>query len=261
MEKMMVEIKNEDLFVGTWDLSKGFDVEHRILKKLIKHYETDFQGLGAVALRVQQPTSIKGGGIIREYILNEMQATYLTTLLQNNDKVRKFKMKLTKQFYDQRKLLYQIITQKQNKDWEESRISGKKTRRIETDAIKEFIEYAKTQGSKSADKYYMIITKMENQSMLHLDLLQQEFPNLRQIADVLSLMDLSVADRIVAVALREGMKGKMFYKDIYLMARDRIEGLALSMGKTPLRLALKEKVTPSDTQPPHKLRLMQHSAG
>ena len=43
--------------------------------------------------------------------------------------------------------------------WNEARENGKIGRRAMTDAVKTFIEYAKSQGSKNADKYYTIFTK------------------------------------------------------------------------------------------------------
>ena len=43
------------------------------------------------------------------------------------------------------------------------RAEGKMIRKVETDAIKEFIEYAKENGSQSSERYYMIITKATNE--------------------------------------------------------------------------------------------------
>lgn len=235
-------IKNEELMVGTWDLSKGFQNEHRVLKRLIKRYEKDFDSFGvSVATNIQRIADKKGGQI-EEYLLTEGQAIYLTTLLRNNEIVRNFKMHLTKEFLKQRKILNKIIIHRENTDWAQKREQGKIERRLETDAIKEFVEYAKGQGSKSADKYYMIISKMENSSLISLEFLEQKYPNIRDIVDGFALTALQMADRIVAQALREGMKKEIPYKDIYVLARDRVEIFALSIGKTPLRLYLKENL-------------------
>lgn len=239
MPENILVIRNEEPRINTWELAKGFKVEHRAIKRLLKKYQSEFEQLGFITTPLQQIKKKKGRQI-DGLELNEPQATYMATLLTNNDNVRAFKLKMTKQFFEMRKMLTALAVQKQNADWIEKRDAGKLQRRLETDAIKSFIEYAKSQGSKSAEKYYMIITKMENQSLLNLDLLQQEFSNLRDVIDVFSLSALQIADVIVANALKEGMKLSLFYKDIYIRARDRVEGLALSMGKTPLRLALKD---------------------
>ncbi|CAK0768816.1 hypothetical protein WCLP8_4290002 [uncultured Gammaproteobacteria bacterium] len=51
-------------------------------------------------------------------------------------------------------------------EWQENRTTGKVMRHELTDTIKAFIEYAKAQGSRGADKYYMNITKMLNEAVL-----------------------------------------------------------------------------------------------
>lgn len=234
----LVQIIENDLVVGTWDLSSGFQVEHRALKKLIVKYKSEFEELGVVTPAMQQPTSKKGGRKVEEYLLNEPQATFLTTLLTNNSVVRKFKLHLTKEFFRQRKLLASLMVKKQNAEYLEKRASGKIERRIETDTIKDFVEYAKNQGSTNASKYYMIISKMENNNLFHLDMLEQKFPNLRDIVEGFQLDTLKMADYAVARALREGMEKKMLYKDIYILARQRIEGFAQIIGKSPIQAIL-----------------------
>lgn len=236
MDTNIVKIQDEELIVGTWDLSLGFELEHRVLKKFIKKYQSDFEEFGfSIASQVQR-RSIQHGGQIEEYLLTEEQATYLTTLLKNNDIVRKFKRHLTTEFFRQRKLLNKIIIQKQNSDWQAKRAAGLIERRLETDTIKDFIEYATEQGSKNAKMYYVNITKMENNSLLNIELLNQKFENMRDVVDGFDLTSLQMADKIVAQAIREGMRDHDHYKDIYETARDRVEAFALVIGRTPLRM-------------------------
>lgn len=241
METSLVKISGNELHVGTWNLSKGFGIEHRILKRFITKYEEDFKEFGFSITTQWQRRSEGHGGQVEEYVLTEQQAVYLTTLFTNNEKVRKFKKMLTKEFFKQRDLLNKIILQKQNSEWLEKRASGKIERRAETDTIKEFVEYAKSQGSKNAEKYYMIISKMENQSLFALDFMGQKFPNLREIVDGFALDALKMADRAVAKALKDGMGKNTFYKEIYQSAKERVEMFAIAIGKTPLRLILQEK--------------------
>ena len=56
---------------------------------------------------------------------------------------------------------YYISSEKDNK-WLGIRNESKQARRYETDQIKLFVEYAKEQGSKSADRYYVLFTKLIN---------------------------------------------------------------------------------------------------
>lgn len=241
MDKNLLVIKDNDVFVGTWKLSKGFEVEHRALKRLVKRYQSEFEELGFVATPLQQIDSKKRGRQVEEYLLNEPQATYITTLLTNNSIVRKFKLHLTKEFFRQRKLLALLLVQKQNAEWYEKRASGKIERRLETDAIQEFIEYAKAQGSESADKYYMVISKMENAALFHLELLTQKFPNIRDVVEGFQLDSLKMADRIVGRTLKEGMKNKIPYKEIYQIAKTKVESFAEAIGRSPIQIVLNKK--------------------
>lgn len=234
----VIFLKDDDLVAGTWKLSQGFEVEHRALKRLILKYKSDFEELGVVTTPLQQPASKKGGRKVEEYFLNEPQCVYLTTLLTNNPIVRKFKLFLTKEFFRQRKLLAKLLVQKQNAEWLEKRASGKIERRIETDTIQKFVEYAKAQGSQNAEKYYMVISKMENQTLFHLDFVQQKFPNLRDVVDGFALDSLKMADHAVSRAINEGMTENLPYKDIYKLAKQRVETFASVIGKMPIHIGL-----------------------
>lgn len=249
----LVIVKDDELLVSTWDLSKGFQSEHRQIKRLIDDNLADFEEVGerkieserSLILRFQNAKSNvkKSGRPVIEYFLNETQSTYLITLLRNNDVVKKFKKHLTKEFFRQRKLLNKLITQRVNAEWLEKRAAGKIERRIETDKIKEFIEYAKGQGSESAGQYYTTISRMENESLINIEVLEMRFKNVREIVDGLSLDMLKMADIIVGNSLTEGMLSNMFYRDIYKLARDRVEAYSLLMGKKPKRLGTSSKLS------------------
>ena len=234
MENGIVKIVEKDLMVGTWDLSKGFEVEHRALTKLIEKYKNDFEQFGIVTSRMQQIETKKRGRIPQEYFLNEPQSVYLATLLTNNDTVRKFKIHLTKEFFNQRNLIMKLQVQRENVEWQKTREIGKTARKEETDAIKQFVDYAKLQGSQSADKYYMIITKMQNSKFVNLELLKQKFPNMRDVLDCMHLSRMSVADQMVSNALYEGMKLEKNYKDIYQDIKTRLDAFLMLIGSSPI---------------------------
>ncbi|MFM7012962.1 MAG: Rha family transcriptional regulator, partial [Betaproteobacteria bacterium] len=63
--------------------------------KLVKKYQSEFEELGEVRFE----TALNTQGSSTEYaVLNEDQATYLITLFTNTDIVRKFKLRLVKEF-------------------------------------------------------------------------------------------------------------------------------------------------------------------
>ena len=91
------------------------------------------------------------------------------------------------------------------------RAKGKIIRRVETDAIKEFIEYAKNNGSQSGERYYAIITKATN-SILGISAGERDSLTTNQ------LEHLAMVERVIASALMQGIEKEMNYKDIYKLA-------------------------------------------
>ena len=176
------------------------------------------------------------GAPIQEFFLSERNALILCShISKNSEEVTEFKEKLVDEFISQRKILndlaFAIRTNRQNSDWLAQRASGKVDRREQTDAIKEFIEYAKRQGSQNSEKYYINITKMENTTIFNLDLVTVEHENFRNVISGIGLSALQMADRIVAKTIKDGMAQRMYYKDIFLKARDRIVSFVDSLGK------------------------------
>ena len=228
VKNQLVIIHNDEPRASSWIIKDGFEVEHRALTNLIKKYKTDFEELGIIASRMQQ-LSNGAGAPVKEFLLNEDQTYFLGTLLPNTKTVRKFKLLLVKKFALARKMLLRIQAQQQNSEWLAQRQAGKITRKAETDAIKDFVEYATNQGSTNANRYYCNISQMENKALF---LLEQKFKNLRDILDLNQLATVTTADAIVSKALKEGMTSRLNYKDIYQLAKSRVETLAELRGKT-----------------------------
>ena len=94
------------------------------------------------------------------------------------------------------------------------RAEGKMIRKVETDAIKEFIEYAKSNGSQSSERYYAIITKATN-SILGISAGE------RDSLTAIQLEHLAMVERVIASALIQGIEKEMNYKDIYKLASSK----------------------------------------
>ena len=102
---------------------------------------------------------------------------------------------------------YYITSEKDNK-WLGIRNESKEARRYETDQIKLFVEYAKEQGSKNADRYYVLFTKLINSKMGiqsgKRDELSQE-----------TLMELKSLETLVKMRIRKLIEKETPYKEIY----------------------------------------------
>lgn len=82
---------------------------------LINRYKSDLSDLGVLSFEMTKPTQGSNGGRPKKiYHLNEQQATFLITLLDNTPKVKEFKKLLVRSFYqikaelDERKIHRQV---------------------------------------------------------------------------------------------------------------------------------------------------------
>jgi phage regulator Rha-like protein len=214
--------RGSQLVVDSRLVAADLGIKHKNFLETIRKYQKDLEEFGEVPFQ----TAVESKSNNPEVFcwLTEEQATFAMTLSRNSAKVIECKKKLTRWFYAAKKLLQQ----RRNAEWIEARDAGKRNRRQETDGIKAFIEYAKAQGSQNAEKYYANLTKMENKALF---LVEQKYPNLRDVLGVAELGLIAVADVIVLNALKDGMAQVLHYKDIYKLAKQRVETLGAAHGK------------------------------
>jgi phage regulator Rha-like protein len=226
-----VIIVNNEPVVSSLIIAKATNTDHNSVQKLIKGHKLDLEQFGVYRLDVDKPKGKNGGRPQEIFYLNESQTSLLLTFMKNKPIVVEFKITLIKEFYKMKKAISQMKSRQKDNDWIETRTQGKLSRKNETDAIKEFVEYATSQGSKNASKYYGNITSMENKALF---ILEQKFPNVRELLTGQQLMVISTADQIVSHALKDGMNDNLNYKEIYQLAKERVETFASVMPKTPV---------------------------
>ena len=96
----------------------------------------------------------------------------------------------------------------------EYRMKGKVIRKQETDGIKKLVEYAEKKGSKNADAYFIGVTRMTNK------LLGIEAGSRNSLSSD-KLKQLMVVESIVDLAIRDGIRAEMEYKEVYKLAKTR----------------------------------------
>lgn len=223
MELVILE-KNEPLTTSLI-VSEGIKTVHHSVITLIRNHKKNLEEFGTLEFRVQ-----KSKGRPLEYcLLNEPQTTFLITCMRNTEIVIEFKKKLVKEFYKMKKVLSEISSRQTNEEWKQLRQTGKQTRIAQTDTIKQFVEYAKSQGSTKSEMYYMTISNMENKGLFFI---QEKFPNLRDILTGQQIGIIMAADFAIETAIKEGMEQKLNYKEIYQMAKQRIEDFSKIIPKT-----------------------------
>ena len=188
-------------------LAPELNHRHRTILESLDKYKSQFESLGLLPIQTEsRPQGQHGGSDVRYFLLNEDQCYFLLTLMRNNSHIVKAKLNLVKAFSDARKQLAERDI---------ARLDGKQVRRLETDAIKSLVEYAKASGSSKPDMYYVSITKMTNKA-LGIESGQ------RDVMDARQLQLLKLAETIVEIAIRDGIKAEFDYKDIYRLCKDRV---------------------------------------
>lgn len=145
-------------------------------------------------------------------------------------KAAQWKETFIKAFNWQAAEIARLRTLQSTPEWGTARIEGKAARRDETDTIKAFVDYAKAQGSKSAAKYYLVISKETNRSLFFVE--SAVGAGFRDGLTAAQLASVAMAERIVEKALLESMAARMFYRDAYRQAADRIRQFAGLIGRS-----------------------------
>lgn len=229
MSKGLVVLKSGEPVTDSIKVAQGLKLQHRAVVQLIRKYEGRFQRKGGGTFTFEMVKS--GGRPTPIAYLNEENSMFLITLCRNSETTVEFKDKLTTSFMKMKRALIDTYINRKNAEWIEQRRAGVIQRKEQTDIIKQFVEYAISNGSQNAQRYYGNITTMQNRALFFLT---QKFPNLRESMDVSQLITISAADQIVLKALRDGMAENMPYKEIYQRAKDSVLNFADLVGKTPI---------------------------
>jgi len=212
----IVMVCDDEARAGTFLIAQGLELKHKVLSDLIRKYESDFEDFSVLKKRKLRST---GGRAADEFMLDEDQFFFLGTLVRNSKVAVKFKKAIVVEFKKCRLELALLRKHQAQPKYQVTRDAGKLVRKEVTDAMQEFIEYATEQGSKSPEKYYMLITKMMNGLLF---IVEGKFKNLRNVMTIPQLMTVSSAEHIIDKALRDGMRDKMFYKDIFQHVKSKV---------------------------------------
>ncbi len=206
-------------------VAEKFGKKHKNVLQAIEKLEcsTEFTGLNFQPSEYQDPT----GRILPMYEMTKDGFVFLVMGFRGK-KAAAWKEKYITAFNK----LEQVVLRWQNDSWKEIREKSKATRQIETDAIAQFVTYAKEQGSTNAGFYYTNITKATYKALF---LVKNKAPkDFRSMLDDMQLVFLQSAEYVARNALIEGMEQNLEYKDIYVLARNKIVAFAGTVGATPL---------------------------
>ena len=218
---------------------KGFGYkEHRTFKRIISAHLVEFEKRGEVVSASTNAETKKGGRPDESYFLNERQFILLVMLAKNTPESVELKSRVENEFHKMRSQLATLAKTRLSTDWQQTRKDGIEVYKQKRDVIKAFIGYAIEQGASSGiNNMYSTLATMENKALF---VFEQKFKNMREVANIRQLQQLSVADQIIEKALDDGMEQKLDYHDIYQLAKERVIQFSEIIGKSQV-IALLEQ--------------------
>lgn len=228
----LVNIKYNDCYTNSLVIAEGTGNQHHAVQQIINKYKEEIEVFGKI--RFMNIKSLKSnckskssdnyyfthlkcgnkmetrGRKTKIYLLNEQQATLLLTLLGNTKEIVKFKVALVKEFYKMKALLLE----QQTPEYKEERLKGKKVRFNFVEAVKIFVEYAKSQGSTHAESYYMLFTKAINKK---LNISNRALCNLDEIEE------LERIEKTIGIFLLNQIKKSIGYKEAFTSCKKLLD--------------------------------------
>lgn len=223
----IVHIVKKEVFTNTKIIAEMLEVNHsdllRTVEKIVQRQKNNtlLSVLKFPQKFIESSFTNKMGRTYKMYELNEQAYLKLAMQLSGYEKAEIVQDQIIEAFT----LMKEQILNHQNQTWIAKRAETKQIRRDETDTIQDFIEYAKNQGSQSAERYYMNITKMTNKA---LELLMQTeiFKPNRDLATIMQLGFIQMLDHRAMIVIQDGMDRKLPYKEIYKYAKEEVEKVA-----------------------------------
>ena len=206
----LVYLKRNDVYTDSMVVANGTGVQHKSVIALVKKQSKRLEKYGPLEFVDLKSLNSKRGRPTKICLLNEQQATLLVTFMDNSDIVADFKTELVGQFYAMRDILHQ----KKTAEWIAVRNNSKLVRKDETDTIKEFVDYALSQGSEHAEMYYKHFSSLANKAC--------GIDN-RDFASILQLSTLTIVERIILVTIQSCMRQGLPYKEIYKRCKAQID--------------------------------------
>lgn len=216
---LIIHGNNDQPCVDSRKVAEEFGREHKNVLQTLDELLAD----GTISRLECKPSKYrKRGKEYRRYELNE--AGFLKAMpFIGGRKSRQGQKRLIDEFMRLRRLLERQSKERETLAYQVARISGKDSRVILTDAIQLFIEYARTQGSQSADKYFCIITKAAYQAVVQIE---PHATQVRELMTPIQLKTLELAELTSAQALTEGMNNQQPYKVIYQAVKAALQRFA-----------------------------------
>ena len=212
----LVVMHNSKPMVSSQLIADKFGKVHRDVIRAIKNLECseDFKvrNFGTCSFTNKMNRSFDG------YMMTKDGFAFLCMGFTGK-KAGEWKEKYIKAFNQMEK---RLLRQNNDIQWKQARAQSIGVRKEVSDTIKDFVEYAESQGSKSASRYYGSITKMEYAALELLQFSEKVPDKFRDTLDSMALSFLMTAEYIAKNSIIKGMNEELHYKEIYMLAKSNV---------------------------------------
>lgn len=220
----LIEVKRNKPFCDSSLVAKKFGIQHAKVVQAIERLEKRLR-VTNVHPKIEKFVKEYRGQRYTAYLMDRDFFMMLSMRFETT-KAIEWQSKFITAFNEMEQRILKDINNKKDSEFIEVRGKGKQARLEETDVIKDFVEYATKQGSKSAKFYYKHIT---NATYKALELMVQRKPKLRDTLDIYQLSELLLAERVAKNSLKKYMDLGRNYKDIYESVKDDLNAFGNSL--------------------------------
>jgi len=222
---LIIQGSHGNISVDSWKIADVFERPHKNVLQILDALIED----GTISRLESKPSNyLARGKSYRCIELNEA-GFFKAMPFIGGKKSKEGQRRLVNEFLSLRKRLDKQSRERESIAYQMVRLSGKDARKLLTDEIQRFVDYAKASGSMNAGRYYAIITRAIYSSCLIVE------PKTEQVRDLLTAIQLSTlqtAELIAADVLVQGMKQNVSYKAIYQQIKIGLE--IFVSGRTPM---------------------------
>lgn len=233
--KELVHAKGKSVFADSLTIARHFRKRHdNILATIEKLPKDDFTHLNFKGSKYTDKTGRK----LPMYYLTRDGFTILVMGFTGK-KAYEWKKRYIQAF----NTMEALLSEKSSHEWQVVRQKGIHARKGLSDALSEFVEYAKKQGSTKANFYYANVTR-ETYKALYFIAGREKVPSdFRDTLDNFDLASLQMAEYVAQGALHEGMIRQMYYKDIYKLVKEKVLIFASSIAVAKITKGIQCKLT------------------
>jgi Rha family phage regulatory protein len=226
--KQLVEVHKGEVYCDSQNVADKFGYRHLHVTKVIKRLITDLdtiKGSQVEPLKYIEEEREYRGQKFKVYLMDR-RAFSLLSMRFTGPKALEWQIKFNDAFYLMEKTILLAESNKGNAAWVTQRKQGIEARKSETDTIKQFVDYAISQGSQSAQFYYKHMTVACYRC---LNLVEAKQPKLRDTLAMMELNLLMMAEHIAEKSMQRHMAAGEHYKTIFVLVKQDLERFADAM--------------------------------